>query len=142
MKALKSFIVIILMFLIGFLFTMGLAHAATDVTFVWDANTETDLAGYRLYQSAISGQYEYGADHCVETIQAGIETVIHHDVPDGTWYWVLTAFDEAGNESGPSNEISDTFDTTAPGPPENLLISLIKKILAWIGDLFGVFRLA
>ena len=39
-----------------------LAFAGADVTFEWDGNTEADLAGYRIYQSAQSDTYIYGTD--------------------------------------------------------------------------------
>lgn len=38
-------------------------------------------------------------------------------LPDGTYYFVLTAFDNALNESGTSNEVSTIIDDTAPAPP-------------------------
>ena len=94
--------------------------SAKDITFSWDANTESDLAGYRLYQSDQPGVYNYGPVHAMVTIPAGTETCVLSGVVDGTWYWVLTAYDTEGNESGPSNEVSDTVDETAPAPPTNL----------------------
>lgn len=108
-----------LIFIIILLLPISTAFGA-DVTFEWDPNTETDLAGYRLYQSDTSGVYTYGDGNQVETIPAGTETVTLYGVPDGTWYWVLTAYDTSGNESGPSNEVTDTLDSTAPAPPTGL----------------------
>jgi len=90
---------------------------AADVSFEWDANTESDLAGYRLYQSDTSGLYTYGTGNEVKDIPAGTETCTVTGVPDGVWYWVLTAYDTHGNESGPSNEVSADIDETPPGPP-------------------------
>lgn len=87
-----------------------------DLAFEWDSNTETDLAGYNLYQSEVESTYDFGpgceiaqihADSTSYTLQ-GIET-------DSTLYWVLTACDRWGNESGPSNEVSN--DKTAPAAP-------------------------
>jgi len=92
---------------------------AAEVTFTWDANTEPDLAGYQLYQSDASGDYIFGGGNHVFSIQAGIETCVL-DVSEGGWYWVLTAFDTSGNESGPSNECSKYIDETAPSPPGGL----------------------
>jgi len=92
---------------------------AKDVMLTWDPNSESDLAGYRLYQSGTSGSYTYGSGNEVAEIPAGTETCTI-DVADGTWYWVLIAYDNDGNESGPSNEVSASIDQTAPAPPTNL----------------------
>ena len=92
---------------------------AAEVTFTWDANTESDLAGYNLYQSDVSGDYIFGGGNAIATIPAGIETYIEN-VSEGGWYWVLTAIDTSGNESGPSNECSKYIDETAPSPPGGL----------------------
>lgn len=124
MKALKTacfvcFIVFVL---------VGMAHAETQVTLAWDAVESEDLAGYRLYQSNTSGKYTYGKDQCAADIAAGTETVTLEAVPDGAWYWVATAYDHEGNESGPSNEVTATFDTTPPGLPPNLKITMAIKI--------------
>lgn len=91
---------------------------AMDIGFAWDANTESDLAGYRLYQSDTSGSYTYL--NPVADIPAGTETYTQAGVSDGTWFWVLTAYDTEGNESGPSNEVTMTVDETAPAAPTNL----------------------
>ena len=95
-------------------------------TFMWDANIESDLAGYKLYRSSISGQYDFGYERdmtylrgWIADIPAGTET-FDYEVPEGTWYFVLTAYDVSGNESGASNEVSKTTDTTPPAPPTGL----------------------
>lgn len=97
---------------------LGSAAWAATLTIMWDANAESDLAGYRLYQSDTTGQYTYGADHAIATITARTEAVTVTDIADGTWYWVLTAFDTSENESGPSNEVTKTIDSQAPNPPK------------------------
>lgn len=122
MKKLLSLMVIVI-----FLLVAGIAIADNSVTFLWDANTETDLAGYRLYQSTTSGQYVLGEGNQVAVISAGIETVTLPNVPDGTFFWVLTAYDTSDNESGPSNEVSATLDSAPPGSPTILEITAIVK---------------
>lgn len=97
--------------------------AATNVTFEWDANTESDLAGYRLYQSATSGTYTFGPGNEVGSTLSGTETVTIQ-VEDGLWYWVLTAYNTAGIESDPSNEVSNE----PPGPPTGFRITIIINI--------------
>lgn len=120
---------------IVFLLLAGTAIAA-NVSFRWDANTETDLAGYRLYQTETSGVYIYGDGNQVATIPAGTEEVTLADVTDGQHYWVLTAYDMSGNESGRSNEVSTIIDSVPPAPPGGLsiweiIIAFIKRILSW-----------
>ena len=124
MKALKTTIFICFILLLF----AGMARAETQVTFAWDAVKSEDLAGYRLYQSKTSGKYTYGKDQCAADIPAGTETATLEAVPDGAWYWVATAYDHEGNETGPSNEVTATFDTTPPGLPPNLKITMAIKI--------------
>jgi len=104
------------------------AWAATNVGFQWDANAEPDLAGYNIYRSDISGAY--GIAKLVGTVAAPAVQFTENNVPDGTWFWVATAFDTYGNESGYSNEVTDTFNTEPPAPPTNLTIW--QKIIAWL----------
>ena len=115
------------------LFWASIAHAGSSVTFDWDPNDEPDLAGYRIYCSATSGQYDYGAEHCVAEVPAGTVTATVENIPDGMWYWVATAFDRYGNESGPSNEVTATLDATAPTAPEEFEITATMKITVQLG---------
>ena len=112
----------LILFICAFLLLFSVdVLSQTSVTFEWDANTEPDLAGYRIYQSAASGQYVYGSGNEIADIPAGtLEATIL--IQDGTWYFVATAYDSEGNESGPSNEVTDTFDSTPPGCPANFRI--------------------
>lgn len=77
------------------------------VRFAWDPNSEPDLAGYRLYQSGRSGDYAKSAP--VLEVPAGTETCRVGPLPPGTYFWVLTAFNESLRESGYSNEVSATI---------------------------------
>ena len=118
----------LLMAFLMVLLLVGQAWADSNVTFAWDANTETDLAGYRLYQSSTPGTYTFGESEAVVTIPAGTETV-QITVPDGTLYFVLTAYDTDGNESGPSNEVTPgDLDTTPPVNPSGVRITVVVKV--------------
>ena len=110
----------ILFFVIAFFLMVTSSAFAMDIGFEWDPNSESDLAGYRLYQSAISGTYNLGVGNEVMDISAGTETCTLVGVTDGQWYWVLTAYDSNGNESSVSNEVSKAVDETAPAPPTTL----------------------
>ena len=118
----------LLLAVVAFFFTVGMACAASNVTFEWDANSELDLAGYRLYQSQTPGVYTFGDGNQIATVLAGTETVQITDVVDGIYFWVLTAYDATGNESGPSNEVTANFDTLAPGAPTTVTITIIIKV--------------
>ena len=118
----------LLLAVVAFFFMCGIAWSASNATFTWDSNSESDLAGYRLYQSQTSGVYTFGDGNQVATILAGIETVQIIDIPDGVYFWVLTAYDADGNESGPSNEVTANLDTLAPNAPATITITIIIKV--------------
>jgi hypothetical protein len=124
------------------------AQAATvELNFGWDRNTETDLAGYRLYYSATAGQYVKGTGSAnLLKVVPALNPVSGSNHPNtvlqsmtGTdgqrVFFVLTAYDASGNESGFSNEVNYTFpDTTAPQPPKGFLVTLqriIQAVLNW-----------
>jgi hypothetical protein len=84
----------------------GVVALADQVTLVWQPNPETDLAGYKIYRSTTAGKY--GAAP-LATVTAPT-TTFSVDIPRGaagvTYFFVVTAFDLAKNESAYSNEVS------------------------------------
>jgi fibronectin type 3 domain-containing protein len=79
------------------------APATSSAALTWNANTEADLASYRIYLSTTQGVY--GAP--VATVPAGTTTYSATGLQmNTTYYFVVTAIDSAGNESSPSNEAS------------------------------------
>jgi len=104
----------ILAFLLSSFLVVGIGITSEIATFEWDANIESDLAGYRIYQSNQSGVYTYGptSTNLIATIPVGTEEVTL-EIEDGTYFWVATAFDTEGLESDPSDELTDTLN----GPP-------------------------
>ena len=113
-KAMKKLLLVLIVPL--FFCISASAVVAAERTFTWSANIESDLAGYKLYQSSVPGQYVFGGGNEIVDIPAGTEIYIEN-VSEGLWYFVLTAYDTSGNESGPSNEVSTDVDETAPSPP-------------------------
>ena len=115
------------------------AWGATDVSFRWDANTELDLAGYRLYRAETSGAYTKGA-YIKQIPCAGSDTscatATDVGVPDGTYFWVVTAYDTGGLESDWSNEVTSTLDSAPPAPPGHL--NLWEKIIGWVRKLLNM----
>jgi hypothetical protein len=81
------------------------APATSSITLTWSANTERDLAGYKIYRAEASGGY--GAPIAIlGTVTSYIATGLQ---VGKTYYFVITAYDSAGNESLPSNEVSKSI---------------------------------
>ena len=80
-----------------------LCHSAFSATLVWDANSEPDLAGYKVYSGTSSRQYSSVLD---------VGDVTQHQLTNltqgTTYYFALTAYNSAGLESDFSAEISYT----------------------------------
>lgn len=92
------------------------AVAAQSVTLAWDASTEPDLAGYRVYYGTAQRQYSAHID------VGNVTTFTINDLADGTYYFAATAYDAAGNESAFSNEVSTDVDGTPPAAPSGLRV--------------------
>ena len=79
------------------------APTTSSATLTWDPNTDSDLAGYKIYQATASGAY--GA--ALGTVPAGTVTYQATGLSaNTTYFFVITAYDHAGNESSFSNEVS------------------------------------
>ena len=95
------------LFLIGSFFFLLLALAgqarAEQVSLAWDANTEPDLGGYRLYYGTASQAY-------FQVIDVGKNTqVTVSNLSQGvTYFFAVTAYNLQGAESDYSNEIHNT----------------------------------
>ena len=96
----------------------------TELTFEWTPNIEKDLAGYRLYQSTESGVYTQ--PHVLTIFPEASTGKIK--ITDGTYFWVLTAYDNKGNESGYSNEVTYIADNVPPENPKGLIITITIKV--------------
>lgn len=94
------------------------------VTLEWEANSEVDLAGYRLYQSKEHGVYPLTP---IVDIPLPIEGTPTHKVEslleDERYFWVVTAYDSTGNESEYSNEVT-TIIKIPPKPPTKLRVTV------------------
>ncbi|WHZ22730.1 MAG: hypothetical protein OJF47_001842 [Nitrospira sp.] len=77
-----------------------------NATVTWNANTEIDLAGYRVYVGTRSGVYGFAGPFEV----TNKTTFTVPNLPLGTTYFfAVSAFDTAGNESVKSNEVSKSL---------------------------------
>jgi hypothetical protein len=84
------------------LFITAPAFADSQAILTWDANDWTidpDLAGYKVYWGLLPGVYSEAIDIGL-VIPQGIPTYTVTPLLDGTYYFVVTAYDTSGNESG------------------------------------------
>jgi hypothetical protein len=82
------------------------APLSSSATLTWSANREKDLAGYKVYRATASGTY--GAP--IATLPGNVTTYQATGLQFGkTYFFVVTAYDIAGNESGYSNEVSKSI---------------------------------
>ena len=80
-----------------------IAFGAASVDLAWDANTEDDLAGYKIHYGTVSGHYSHTID-VYNTTQYTLK-----DLEDGvTYYLAATAYDAATNQSAYSEELVHT----------------------------------
>lgn len=73
-------------------------------TINWNANVESDLAGYRVYHGTTSGVY-------TQMVDVGNVMTYQWDglTPGFTHYFVVTAYDTSSNESANSAQVSKVF---------------------------------
>ncbi|TMQ31312.1 MAG: hypothetical protein E6K65_01905 [Nitrospirae bacterium] len=84
----------------------ALTSAANTATLTWNANSETDLEGYKVYVGTSSGAYAAPIATLPKTTTSytvtGLQTGTTH-------FFVITAFDTAGKQSLHSNEVRKTI---------------------------------
>lgn len=82
---------------------------AGSVTVSWNHNTEADLAGYRVYYGTQSQNYQ-------TTLDVGLDTFkVVDNLQEGVrYYFAVTAYDTANNESDFSEEVSIVLKAKQP----------------------------
>lgn len=77
------------------------------VTLAWKANREPDLAGYKIYIGTTSGTYNFaGSPFSINNTTSYIAS----NLPKGqTYFFAISAYDSAGNESVLSAEVSKSL---------------------------------
>ena len=108
----------ILLIILAMVFTASLVFGASiPLRATWTANTESDMASYKLYRTD-------GTRLLIGTIAHPTTnynfTLIVPDNSQGTLTFVLTALDTAGNESLDSGVVSYPFDLRSPAAPIGL----------------------
>jgi len=113
MKVIINKLIFIVSILNIFIFVAITSYGAS-INLAWDANTEGDLGGYKIYYGTSSGNYgePFNAGKITEYELSGLT--------GGTRYYIaITAYDTSENESNKSEEVSgvaqlppDTQDPT------------------------------
>ena len=85
----------------------GLRTTATpnSIELTWDADTEPDLAGYRVYRAIAGGPFERIADN--STLPAYSDKAVE---PGKTYRYQISAVDQTGNESTRSAPVEATIE--------------------------------
>jgi len=81
---------------------------AAEIKLAWDANTESDLAGYKVYYGTASGSYTASVD-----VGNSTSYTITGLKQGQTYYLALTAYNTSGSESGYSGEVSGVARETS-----------------------------
>ncbi len=86
----------------------------SQATLTWEANTEPDLSGYRLYYGTSSGNYDKNVDVGNETMHSlsGLKS--------GQIYYIsVRSYDSSGNESDDSIEVAYTTPVFSDSDGDN-----------------------
>lgn len=100
-----------LRFFAFFLLIVALRAFAGQATLAWDPSSSSSVAGYNVYYGQSSGNYssKVSVPNQNSYVLTGLQ--------DGqTYYFVVTARDSAGTESGRSNEVSFTVPSSTAAP--------------------------
>ena len=77
----------------------GGSSSNTSVSLAWDPSPSEGVVGYKIYIGKAKGNY-------YKTYDVGnVQTYTLKNLGNGTYYFVCTAYDSFGNESGYSNEV-------------------------------------
>ena len=102
--------------MIPFIFLISPSYAA-DVNLSWDANTGANIAGYKIYYQRGSIDLPFkgkGANEGISPVDVGNTTTFTLSGLADTeiYYFVVTAYDTRGIESGYSNMANSELKTT------------------------------
>lgn len=105
-----------------FLTCLASTAFAGELGLEWDANTETNLAGYKVYYDTDGSGPPYdGVGQAEGNSPIDVQNVTEFwfrtmDYKANNFWFVVTAYNTEGFESGYSNEVN----TVPPSPPINL----------------------
>jgi len=118
---------------------LSYAAFAGDVKLVWDPNSETDLAGYKVYRG--NSSRTYGTPVSLTLAQSNHPTPGYTATgltPGATYFFAVSAYNTAGLESGFSNEVSTTIPTVLEGDLNGDLQVNVVDIQLMVNTILGV----
>jgi len=86
---------------LGFGSVEAAASTPASIALAWDANSETTLAGYKVYYGVTPGQYTGTVD-----VGKTTEATLSGLTASTRYYSVVVAYNQEGLESAPSSEIT------------------------------------
>jgi hypothetical protein len=87
------------------------SDSMAQIQLAWDANTASDLAGYKVYYGTASGKYGRPLD-----VKKMMSSNLIGLIPGVKYYFVVTAYNKANIESSFSNEVYGTITETVLAP--------------------------
>jgi chitinase len=139
-----------MMFTLGFFLIGHTSCFATTVTLQWGANTDSDLAGYKVYYQANSSSQPFGGTGATQgsaPIDVGNTTTATISGLDSSheYYFAVTAYTTSGVESSYSNVISVpellSPITSITYPANNATVSGTVSVAASASDNVGVTKI-
>jgi Tol biopolymer transport system component/subtilase family serine protease/fibronectin type 3 domain-containing protein len=97
----------------------------SDVSLVWEANTDSDLAGYLLYRNDRLANVESVVIGDLKPYLVVATDYVDQGLVDGRYRYHLLAMDGAGNLSEPSNGLELTIDTR---PPQAVIVEPLDGV--------------
>ena len=82
---------------------------AAEVTLAWTPSPSANIVEYRIYQSMLPRQHALGNGNEVMSVSGSTYKATLPDILPGRYYWVVTAVNNMGQESSPSNEVGVTI---------------------------------
>lgn len=93
------------------------AQTVPQKTASWNANTETDLNGYKLYMAAGTCASPSNFITVATFPKTATSGLVPNPTADGPYCFRLTAFDTASNESPFSTSVQRDFNVVPPVAP-------------------------
>lgn len=119
------FLLVVVYTVIFFLTTLSSAQTTKTATLAWDANTETDLKGYRVYRDSLACN-QLGPKQLVTElglVTTYTDTAVPADATVASWN--ISAINTAGDESTRSNCAEKTFVTVSVPAGGGIVITTI-----------------